>query len=151
MEIVIYKSRRRLEVREGEKIIADFNIAIGKSEIGHKEREGDMRTPEGEYRVIVKNPNSKFHLSLGLDYPNLKDAEIGLKGGLIDKSEYEEIALAQREGKIPPWKTALGGEIFIHGELEKQAWSAGCVRMFNEDMEQLYALVGVGTPVKILP
>lgn len=151
MRLVVYKSKKVLELWNDEKLQKTYPIGIGKEEKGHKQREGDMRTPEGEYVVCVKNPKSKFYLSLGLNYPNNADAKAGLERGAITEQEYRQIVELNDSGKIPLWKTALGGEIFIHGELEKKDWSEGCIRMFNQDIETLFTLVPVGTPVTIKP
>ncbi len=151
MNILIHKKKKTLEVWEGETLLHQFPIGIGKAEVGHKEVEGDMRTPEGDYFVCVKNPKSKFHLSLGLNYPNNKDAAEGLNRGHISQAEYDAIVLANNTTLRPPWKTKLGGEVFIHGELEVKDWSEGCVRLFNKDVELLYHLIPVGTPVSIKP
>lgn len=147
MEIIVHKSKKILEVWENGQLMKSYPIAVGKDSKDHKEREGDMRTPEGEYRVCVKNPKSKYHLSLGINYPNEKDAESGLRKGLISKTEYDAICDAKKE--IPPWKTALGGEIYIHGNLEKQNWTHGCVRMNDPDIEELFGKAQIGTKVII--
>ena len=152
MEIVIFKSTRRLELwgASGE-LLAAYPIGIGKEDKGSKKREGDMKTPEGRYRVCVKNPKSKFYLSLGLNYPNDEDALLGLSEGFITEEQYQEICQRNLQGQVPLWDTALGGKIYIHGDLESQAWSEGCIRMRNPDVENLFSLVEKGTPVTSLP
>lgn len=151
-KIVVSKTERRLTAfgPEGE-IVASFPVIVGRSPAGTKEREGDHRTPEGEYFVCFKNPKSQFHLSLGLSYPNAADAERGLARGAVTREEYEEIVEADRTRRTPPWKTALGGEIFIHGESEGRDGTAGCVAIRNEDIERLFPEVALGTPVVIEP
>lgn len=151
MEIKIYKSRKILEVWEAGKLKKTCSIAIGKSEKGHKEKEGDQKTPEGEYKVCAKNPKSKYYLSLGLNYPNRTDAKAGLEKGGISKEQYTAICEADAKGEVPPWGTPLGGEIFIHGELEKQSWSIGCIRLKNADIKALFDRVEIGTKVTIHP
>ena len=151
MMIIIHKSKKSLEVWEGGNLLGTFPIGIGKVEIGHKETEGDMRTPEGDYVVCVKNPKSKYHLSLGLNFPNNKDAEQGLKKNLITREEHDAIVDANNRLEIPLWKTKLGGEIYIHGHLEKQSWSQGCIRMNDADIESFYDGVSIGTRVYIHP
>ncbi|MGH7857344.1 MAG: L,D-transpeptidase family protein, partial [Candidatus Binatia bacterium] len=127
-EIVISKSSRTLTAytMDGD-VLGRFPIGLGRDPLGPKEREGDERTPEGDYTVCFKNPESRFHLSLGLSYPNPVDAERGLAAGLIGEEEYRAISEAYHRGEIPPWKTPLGGEIFIHGGLERYDATAGCV------------------------
>ena len=73
-----------------------------------------MKTPEGDYRVCLKNPTSRFHLSLGLNYPNAADAQVGLKEKRITRAQRDAIVAASKGRGCPPWDTQLGGEIFIH-------------------------------------
>jgi lipoprotein-anchoring transpeptidase ErfK/SrfK len=151
-KIVVSKSERRLTALGPDGgIVASFPVIVGRSPLGTKEREGDRRTPEGEYYVCFKNPKSQFHRSLGLSYPNTADAARGLAQGAITPAEYDQIVAADRARRIPPWKTALGGEIFIHGEMEGRDGTAGCVAIRNEDMERLFPEVALGTPVVIEP
>jgi murein L,D-transpeptidase YafK len=152
MEIVISKSDRTLVAfgTEG-RVLKRTRIGLGRSEVGHKYREGDERTPEGEYRVCFKNPQSRFRLSFGLDYPNPADAAKGLRDGAITQAEHDAIVEAHRRGFIPPWKTALGGEIFIHGGLDVHPATAGCVAIRDRDVEELFPLVDLGTRVRIVP
>jgi murein L,D-transpeptidase YafK len=150
--VVIEKSARLLHLLDDdEKAIATYPIAIGRAAAGTKLVEGDKRTPEGEYFVCVKNPNSKFHLSLGLNYPNAEDARRGYEAALIDAAQRDEIETADRERRRPPWNTALGGEIFIHGRGDGREGTAGCVAVSDAAIDAIYALVYVGTPVTILP
>ena len=149
MQIIVRKKQLVLEVWRNGKLEKGYPIAVGRNP-GHKEAEADLRTPEGEYIVCVKNPKSKYHLSLGLNYPNNRDAEAAFKKGVISQQELAAITEANNAGKTPPWKTALGGEIFIHGHLEKQDWTHGCVRMNDPDIEALYNAATIGTKVTIL-
>ncbi|MBI4403921.1 MAG: L,D-transpeptidase family protein, partial [Deltaproteobacteria bacterium] len=112
MIIRIYKQKKILQLWRATQLLKEYPVAVGKNQ-GQKEKEGDLRTPEGEYVVCVKNPHSKYHLSLGLNYPNNEDAKRGLENGVISTQEYQAICDANNQGGIPPWKTALGGEIYI--------------------------------------
>ena len=151
-KIVISKSHRRLTAYAVDgRILKVVPIIVGRRPEGTKEREGDERTPEGEYSVCVKNAQSRYHLSLGLSYPNVEDARRGLEGGTIGADEYRQIADAQAAGRVPPWKTKLGGEIFIHGEMDGREATAGCVAVANEVIEELFPQVALGTPVVIEP
>ena len=151
-KIVVSKSARLLTAfGEDGAVVARYPVIFGREGVGTKFREGDLRTPEGEYQVCFKNPKSQFHLSLGLSYPNVADAERGLAEGAITQAEYAAIVDAQRAGRIPPWKTALGGEIFIHGEMNRRAGTRGCVAMANRAIEELFPQVPLGTPVVIEP
>ncbi len=159
--ILIKKSERKLYLYETsggkERLRKTYQIALGNTPTGHKRQQGDGRTPEGEYYLTHKNPKSNFYLSLGVSYPNTSDADVGLKSGLITKSQHEAIATAIRAKAKPPQNTKLGGDIFIHGGgtgklmgLVKD-WTLGCVALENEDIKELFDLLPVKTPVKIVP
>jgi murein L,D-transpeptidase YafK len=136
--IVVEKQARRLTLRRGDKILATYQASLGSAPIGHKEREGDGRTPEGLYSIDFKHPRSRFHLALRISYPNSADRDS-----------------ARRRGVTP------GGDIMIHGlpnglgwlgnlHLARD-WTDGCVAVTNEQIEEIWALVEVGTPVEIKP
>ena len=147
--ILIEKARRRLTLyrEDGEELV--FPVALGSAPVGPKGREGDGRTPEGLYYVCTRNENSKYHLSLGLSYPNAEDAERGLRDGAITAGEAESIASAIEAGRRPPWDTALGGYIMIHGGGAQADWTAGCVALADEDMDILWRYAALGTEVEI--
>jgi murein L,D-transpeptidase YafK len=149
--IIIHKKRRKLEVFDGKTLVKTYEIALGKTPVGDKEIEGNGRTPEGKFYEFTKNDKSKFHLSLGLSYPNLEDAERGLSAGLITKAEYDAIAETIAEKKMPPQTTKLGGEIYIHGGGTDGDWTQGCVALADDDIKKLFDSIPVGTPVRILP
>lgn len=149
--IVIKKKERSLEVFDGGEPVRTYKVALGSEPVGDKETEGDGRTPEGDFYIFTKNPESRFYLSLGISYPNEEDAERGLREGLITREEHEEILRAVSEKKMPPQKTKLGGEIYIHGHGNLLDWTEGCVALTNEEMKELYDSIPVGTPVRIEP
>lgn len=149
--LVIRKSERRLDLLDGDKLIKTHRMALGHSPEGPKRIEGDGGTPEGEFFVFAKNPKSKFHLSLGLSYPGVEDAERGFREGLISQEEHDQIVTAMVEKRMPPQKTKLGGEIYIHGGGIASDWTEGCVALGNEEMTELFEAVPVGTRVTILP
>jgi len=130
-------------------LLCEFPIALGKNPLEPKTCQGDGRTPEGCYYVCTRNEKSKFHLALGLSYPNGADGAGGRKSGLITQEEYGAILAAQRERRRPPWDTALGGEIMIHGGGTDGDWTAGCIALSNEDMELLWEKADMGTEVII--
>jgi murein L,D-transpeptidase YafK len=142
--IVVSKDERQLRLYSGEKIVRSYRIGLGPCPVGHKLNEGDGRTPEGQYYVCTKNAKSRYYLSLGLSYPNIGDAERGLREGVITRRQYEAIAGAVRAGKTPLWNTPLGGEIFIHGNGAGSDWTLGCIALDNRDMRELYETVEVG-------
>lgn len=151
-KIVVSKSAQTMTVYdEVGGILREFIVILGVSSAGPKQREGDGKTPEGEYFVCFKNPQSRFHLSLGLSYPNVTDAHQGLQKGLISEEEYRLIVEANRQKKIPPWKTTLGGEIFIHGKKDGRGATAGCIAISDHEIEEIFPLVEIGTPVIIHP
>lgn len=128
--IQVYKERRRMYLINEQDILASYDFELGFAPTGHKEVEGDGRTPEGAYFIDRKNPNSSFHLSLGISYPNAQDR-----------------AKAHALGQSP------GGDIFIHGTPRRAAfkvdWTFGCLAVTNRDMEAIYSMVEVGTPIYI--
>lgn len=147
--LTIRKSDRKLEVYDGGKLVRTFDMVLGFSPEKDKEVEGDGRTPEGEFYVFTKNPESRFHLSLGLSYPAKDDASRGFAGGLISKDEHDQIVRAIDERGMPPQKTRLGGEIYIHGGGTVNDWTDGCIALDNEEMTELFQAIPVGTKVII--
>ena len=147
MRIEIQKSARLLTVRdEEENILFSCPAALGQHPVGPKEREGDGKTPEGVYFVCLKK-RGKYGPSLGVSYPNGEDARrVGASESLIACIEER----AQRKER-PPWGTALGGEIYIHGGGTASDWTAGCIAVRDEDAEKLYAMVSLGDAIIILP
>mgnify|MGYP000172625078 CR=1 FL=1 len=153
--LLIKKSERKLylyqTINGKEKLAKTYAIALGNTPTGHKKQQGDGRTPEGEYYITHKNPKSNYYLSLGVSYPNVKDADEGLKSGLITKTQHEAITSAIRFQSKPPQNTRLGGDIFIHGGGIANDWTLGCVALENANIKDLFDLLPVKTPVKIVP
>ncbi len=149
--IQVYKSERILQLWEGDRLIEEYPIGLGFNPMGHKKQEGDGKTPEGAYYVCVKNPNSRFYLSLGLSYPNINDAQEALDSATIADEEYRDICEAINNQRTPSWYTPLGGEIMIHGHGSDSDWTAGCVAVDNEIMDILWEQCEVGTKVFIHP
>ena len=149
--LVIKKSQRKLELFDGEKSIKTYKIALGFAPAGDKEKQGDGKTPEGDFYIFTKNDRSKFYLSLGISYPNIEDAERGLKAKLITKVERDKIIQAIKNKKIPPQNTKLGGEIYLHGGGTAEDWTLGCVALKNEEIRELFDALPIGTRVKIEP
>jgi murein L,D-transpeptidase YafK len=149
--IVVKKNQWRLLLFSADKLVRTYRIGLGLSPVGDKVRQGDRRTPEGEFYIFTKNVKSAFYLSLGLSYPNKVHAERGLRDGLITRGQYEAIMRALRGKKGPPQNTPLGGDIYIHGNGAGSDWTWGCVALENEDIRELFDAVSVGTPVTIEP
>jgi len=149
--IVVYKKARKLELYSGKTLLRTYPVGLGFNPVADKQREGDGATPEGEFYVFVKNNKSNYYLSLGISYPNVEDADRGLRDGLITKTQHAAILDAIRNKKAPPQYTKLGGLIYIHGYGAGSDWTLGCVALENNEMKELYDSVSVGTPVTIKP
>ncbi len=117
----------------GSEVLKAYDIDLGFEPNGDKSFEGDGRTPEGSYYIDRKNPQSEFHLSLGVSYPNEQDL-----------AEAEELGLNP------------GGDIFIHGASGRTGtrgtdWTFGCIAVSNREIEDVYAMVRGGTQIDIHP
>ena len=148
--IVVSKTSHFLERWENGEKTHSFVISSGYAE-GDKVLSGDKKTPEGEFYICRKVPNSSYHLALALNYPTIEDAERGLEQGLITKRQRDEIVYANERGGTPNWYTKLGGLIEIHGNRQPTDATSGCVGMRDEDIDILYPLMDVGDKVLILP
>lgn len=131
--IVVNKSARKMYLLHNDEILRDYEVDLGFAPVGHKQFEGDGKTPEGTYRIDRHNPNSQFHLSVGISYPNSNDR-----------------MAAKAMGKKP------GGDIFIHGQPNRGKpngpdWTAGCIAVTNEEIAEIYAMVDPGTIITIRP
>jgi hypothetical protein len=136
--ILVEKGERRLTLYLKGEVFKSYKIALGGNPVGPKERQGDHKTPEGNYFVDAKNRNSEYHLSLHLSYPNEKDRQ------------------RARELGVSP-----GGDIMIHGIKNGFAWvgdahaevdwTKGCIAVTDEEIEEIDKLTPVGTPVEIRP
>ena len=158
--LVIWKSQYSLTLFKGTAPVKTYGAVFGKGYgDGDKERSGDKRTPEGDFYVCSMNHSKRFYKFLGLSYPGLKHAQQGLQRGIITPREYLEIESAHRERRQPTWDTRLGGAIGIHGRMledpvvwaTRQNWTDGCIALSNTDMDELFTIVSIGTPVTILP
>lgn len=131
-KIQVNKAQRTFHMFHNDTVLKSYRFELGFAPEGHKQFEGDGKTPEGAYRISFKNPDSRFHLSIKIDYPNANDR-----------------AYARKMGKSP------GGDIFIHGTpglyVGEQDWTWGCLAVTNREMEDIYAMVNVGTPIYIYP
>jgi len=129
--VIVNKGNREMFLLHEDRVLKHYDIDLGFTPVGQKVSEGDGRTPEGEYLIDRRNPNSSFYLSIGINYPNEQD-----------------IAKARAAGVNP------GGDIFIHGGPigpYGPDWTAGCISVTNDEIEDIYAMVNDGTPVLITP
>ncbi len=155
--IRVSKEERHLYLYRGPELVDVVKADVGYNAFSDKERRGSevlrdhWRTPEGVFYVIRKNPDSQFYKALVLNYPTVRDAERGVEQGLISQKEYTAISQAQKQFRLPPMNTDLGGWIEIHGDGTGSAitWTQGCVAVSNQDMNELWPTVQVGTPVLI--
>lgn len=149
--IVVSKRERQLKLYADDRLVRTYKIGLGLNPVPDKQRQGDRATPEGEFYVFTKNDKSAFYLSLGISYPNAEDAERGLREHSISRRQYDAIVSAIKRKARPLQNTALGGDIYIHGNGASSDWTWGCVALENEDIRELFGAVPVGTPVTIRP
>jgi len=150
--ILVEKSALRLTVFDGDAGMKSYRVAVGANH-GDKQREGDRRTPEGDFYICIRKPKDKtpYTRSFGLSYPNLEDAERGIRNGLITAAQKHAIVTAIRKGDKPPWQTTLGGAIMIHGKREGRTGTLGCVALDDDDIVELYNRLPLRAPVRIVP
>lgn len=148
-KIVVSKGRRRLMLYSGGNLVRAYRVGLGLSPTDDKIKQGDRRTPEGEFYIFTKNDKSAYYLSLGVSYPNAEDAERGLRDGLINRAQYNRILNAIRRKRTPPQNTPLGGQIYIHGNGSQSDWTWGCVALDDKDIRELFDAVPTGAQVII--
>lgn len=134
--VQVLKGARQMYLLHNSTILETYDVRLGFTAAGPKQFRGDGKTPEGAYLIDRRNPRSSFHLSLGISYPNEADR-----------------AFAASMGKDP------GGDIFIHGApntsndrrraRRNPDWTAGCIAVKDREMEDVFAMVAVGTPIDI--
>ena len=137
-KLIVYKSNGELLAYSNGKLVKTYKISIGRQPFGKKEFKGDEKTPEGIYQINNKNAKSDYHKNLGISYPNKAD-----------------IKNAKRLGK------QTGGDIKIHGIKNKMGfigkfhrwfnWTQGCIAVTDEEIDELYNSVKIGTKIDIKP
>jgi murein L,D-transpeptidase YafK len=157
MRIEIHKAERRLRALCERGAVVEMTAAMGRDR-GPKREAGDLRTPEGSYRISGGPEASRFHAFVPIDYPSVADADRALAEGRIDPQQHARIVDAHARGDAPPPDTPLGGQIGIHGEGRRWAgdsadldWTYGCVAVTDAELDFLIAHVEPGVPVEILP
>lgn len=136
--VVVLKSERKLVLMSGDYVMRVYQVALGRYPAGHKRRQGDARTPEGEYTLDYKLEDSAFHKAIRISYPNARDR-----------------ARAEAAGEDP------GGKIMIHGLPNDMSarrvghpsidWTQGCIAVTNDEIEEIWKMVQLGTPIEIHP
>lgn len=137
-EVVVRKSERMLYLMRNRAVLRSYKVSLGLRPDGHKQFEGDYRTPEGKYRLVRRNPNSEYFLSIQISYPNDTD-----------------VARARKQGQRP------GGAIMIHGQpntprkprdyYSNVDWTEGCIAVSNSDMVEIWLMTPPDTPIEIQP
>ena len=137
-KILIVKSKHTMTLMSHDHILKTYRVALGTVPVGAKEKHGDHKTPEGDYVINGRNPQSQFHLSLRISYPNAADQRRARKLGV-----------------------SPGGDIMIHGLMPQYAWMGstqsqddwtdGCIAVSNSEMDEIWQLVPIGTRVEIRP
>ena len=128
----VLKGERLLRLESGGKTLREYQIGLGFAPTGHKRHQGDGRTPEGLYRIDRRNPQSAYHLALGVSYPSREDR-----------------ARAWARGRSP------GGDIFLHGSpngMDPEPsgdWTRGCIAVRNAEIEEIWRLVPTGCQILI--
>jgi hypothetical protein len=146
--LVVRKGDRQLDLYDGETLIATYPIVLGDAPEGTKSREGDSRTPEGDYYLCTRISPSTYHIFLGISYPSPADAT---RVGLSDEQTVEQIESAWESREKPPWNSPLGGAVGVHGGGVALDWTAGCIAMRNADIEEIAAATSHGNPITIQP
>jgi murein L,D-transpeptidase YafK len=137
-KVIVDKRKKELYLIKNNQIYRKYHVVFGANPRGHKQQEGDEKTPEGDYILDYKNPNSSFYKSIHISYPNKQD-----------------IKRAKELGVNP------GGFIMIHGQknhfgwlsflMQRFNWTDGCIAVTNDEMDEIYNSIKVPTPIKILP
>jgi uncharacterized protein YijF (DUF1287 family) len=152
--LVVDKPLRTLTLVVGDAAVKTYPVALGFDPVADKVRQGDGRTPEGDFTIVeVRSgpdlPDKYGAASLLLSYPEREDAERGLRDGLLEARERDAIVAACESGGIPAQDTKLGGSIRIHGGGARRDWTLGCVAMRDDDILELLPLVRAGTRVTV--
>jgi murein L,D-transpeptidase YafK len=136
--VLVVKSQKKLYLKNGEKILKEYSVVFGANPKGHKEKEGDEKTPEGKYYLDYKKSDSAYYKAIHISYPSEKDKQ-----------------KAKEKGVDP------GGQIMIHGQrngfgwlsfiMQWFNWTDGCIAVTNKEMDEIWNAIEVGTPIEIEP
>ncbi len=136
--VLVNKSEKKMYLLFQGKKVKEYNVVFGATPKGHKQQEGDEKTPEGRYLLDYKKEDSSFHKAIHISYPNEEDK-----------------IKAQKNGVTP------GGSIMIHGQKnglgwlswlsQRFNWTNGCIAVTNKEIEEIWSVVTIGTPIDIQP
>jgi murein L,D-transpeptidase YafK len=134
-KVLVLKGERKLLLMKGEEVLKTYIISLGGNPVGGKIRQGDSKTPEGNYVLDRHNAHSQYHKSIHISYPNAED-----------------VARARKRG-VPP-----GGDVFVHGlpndfhgPSGRGDWTEGCIAVTNQEIDEIWWAVADGTPIEIRP
>jgi murein L,D-transpeptidase YafK len=136
--ILVEKGKRTLTLLDGTKVVKTYKVALGRNPEGAKDRQGDHKTPEGIYSVDAKKPDSRFHKALHISYPSPADRERAQKMGVSPGGDVEVHGLGSMWG-------------WVGTEHRRVDWTDGCIALTNEEIDEIYPLIKVGTPIEIRP
>ncbi|MCZ6619134.1 MAG: L,D-transpeptidase family protein [Gammaproteobacteria bacterium] len=136
--VVVTKSERTLTLERNGEPIRIYAVALGAHPAGHKRQQGDERTPEGVYSIDARNPDSAYHLSLRISYPNEEDRQRAAARGVDPGGEIMIHGMGSAVSRMGP----------LHPHLD---WTDGCVAVTDEEMDEIWKLVDIGTPIEIKP
>jgi murein L,D-transpeptidase YafK len=137
-KVVILKSDHIMTLMNGSRVLRSYRIALGRSPVGRKTRRGDHRTPEGNYTVDAKESHSRFHLALHISYPNQADRERAQRAGVDTGGDVE----------IHGLQNGLGWIGSLHRAID---WTDGCIAVTDSEIDEIWGIIPVGTPVEIRP
>ena len=136
--MLVLKAPRRLLLLRGNRVLRDYEVALGLNPQGPKRHHRDGRTPEGRYVIEARSEHSRFHRALRISYPNEQDRDFARRAGI-----------------------APGGGVMIHGlpngerwvgeEHREFDWTNGCIAVTDDEMDEIWELVDDGTPIEIRP
>ena len=152
----VYKNEHKLElVGKDNRVLKTYTVMLGKAPEGPKTEEGDNKTPEGTYTLDIKNPQSKFHKSLHISYPNKQDIAQARARGVNPGNEIMLHGLPNDYKAMKSWldKVGLGGfgDDIIRGSIIGKDWTSGCIAVENDEIDEIYKMIDVPTKITIYP
>ena len=134
--ILVEKSERKLSILRDGKVLKTYRVALGRNPIGRKEQEGDMKTPEGIYTIDYRNPQSDYHLALHISYPSAEETTRAAQRGVNAGFDIMIHGLPNGRG-------------WMGGAHRQKDWTAGCIAVTDQEIEELYRVTPDGTTIEI--